>query len=87
MIQLYECKFKMELTDSWHIVIRPFDENIMDKRSFMSEELHILKSYIKSIKLYKGTIPAYLHQPIFGNLLFKDTLNECKCTCLCKKCK
>jgi hypothetical protein len=61
----------MEPTDSWHIVIRPFDENIIDKRSFMSEELRIPKSYIKSIKLYKGAIPAYLHQPVFGNLLYK----------------
>lgn len=69
MIKLYSCKFKMDRHDAFHIVIRPFDENILDKKSLMSEELHILKSYIKYIKEVK-TVPALLiDTPTFGNYM------------------
>lgn len=71
MIKIYEVKFKMEATDDWHVVTRPFSDNIGDLRSFMAEELRVPKSYIKSIKLIKDTKSIRIGTYTLGNLLYK----------------
>lgn len=66
-IKLYECKFKMSFHDDFHVVIRPFNENISDKRAFMAEELCIPKLWIKYVKEVNNQSTLLIDKPTYGN--------------------